>query len=128
MLVRIMEDCREPYLTRGTGTGTSETGSEAIYEGLFNSKTGRRYRGPRAGEQGMPKLTLPDGSVLWGYECWWTPEKEFQSWLKNPPANIEKLEVWRKTLQEKVLSHGQRFEPPTDLVQELEAVIASKGQ
>lgn len=20
-----------------------------------------------------PKITLDDGSVIWGYECWWTP-------------------------------------------------------
>lgn len=67
MLVRIGQDCRP---------GGTETGSEAIYEGLFDSVTGQRYKGSRAGEQGMPKMTLPDGSTIWGFECWWLPLKE----------------------------------------------------
>lgn len=25
------------------------------------------------GGRGNPKITLDDGSVLWGYQCWWEP-------------------------------------------------------
>jgi hypothetical protein len=49
------------------------SGAEAVYEGLFNRRTGRRYKGSRAGEQGMPRLRLADGSVIWGFECYWLP-------------------------------------------------------
>lgn len=67
--VRIAKDCRE---------GSPATGAVAIYEGLFNSSTGRRLKGSRAGEQGMPRLRLEDGSTLWGFECWWLPLTEAQ--------------------------------------------------
>ena len=26
--------------------------------------------------EGHVRITLDDGSVLWGYECWWTPIEE----------------------------------------------------
>jgi len=65
--VRIAKDCRK---------GGSATGAVATYEGLFNSRTERRLKGSRAGEQGMPRLRLEDGSTLWGYECWWLPLTE----------------------------------------------------
>lgn len=75
MLVRIVDDCRGGHRDRRTGR---ETGSEAIFEGYFDRHTGRRYTGPRAGEQGNPKMTLPDGQTIWGMECYWLPLKEAQ--------------------------------------------------
>jgi hypothetical protein len=65
--VRIAKDCRE---------GEPATGAVGVYEGLFNSKTGQRYKGSRAGEQGMPRIRLEDGSQIWGFECFWLPLKE----------------------------------------------------
>ncbi len=25
------------------------------------------------GLKGSPKILLDDGTIIWGYECWWTP-------------------------------------------------------
>jgi hypothetical protein len=65
MLVRIAKDCRPEG---------AATGAEAVYEGLFDSKSGRRCKGPRG--LGMPRLLLEDGSRIWGCECFWLPLKE----------------------------------------------------
>lgn len=27
-----------------------------------------------------PCIELDDGSIVWGYECWWGPEERFESW------------------------------------------------
>lgn len=37
--------------------------------------------GPQTMPKGTPnpQIKLDDGSVLWGYECWWGPEKGFSS-------------------------------------------------
>ena len=68
MLVRIAKDCRP---------GGAATGDEGVYEGLFDSKSGRRCKGPRG--VGMPRLRLRDGSHIWGFECFWLPLKEAEA-------------------------------------------------
>lgn len=109
MYVRIMEDCRK---------GHPETGSEAIYEGRFDLVTGRRYRGSRA--KGIPRLRLPDGNVLWGFDCWWLPESEFRASFNDPPTGVKSLDDWRRALTKNVLSQGQRFpDPAADDLQSL---------
>lgn len=41
---------------------------------------------PHIGKQGLAekieddvRITLDDGSILWGYECWWTPIDDTKS-------------------------------------------------
>lgn len=63
--VRIAQDCRD---------GAAATGQEAIYEGRCWTRNGRRYRGPRQHLFSVnPKFRLPDGKVIWGFECYWLP-------------------------------------------------------
>jgi len=37
-----------------------------------------------------PKITLDDGTVIWGAECWWGPEKEIKEFLKGLKTTIIK--------------------------------------
>ena len=53
--VVIIQDCRKG------GIATGQTGT---YEGRFNVE-GSGIANPR--------IRLQDGSVIWGYECWWNP-------------------------------------------------------
>lgn len=48
---------------------------------------GARGMGPLMVEAGMtnPKITLDNGDVVWGCECWWGPEAEI----------IRRIEEWR---------------------------------
>jgi hypothetical protein len=58
--VLIIDDCRD---------GGIATGQIGIYEGYFDPETGTQV----TDWPGNPRIRLQDGSVIWGYECWWTP-------------------------------------------------------
>lgn len=64
--VRIIEDLRD---------NSTHTGKEATYAGNCFVSNGRRYMGPRIfyDFSVMSKFVLDDGSVIWGYQCYWTP-------------------------------------------------------
>lgn len=36
-----------------------------------------------------PKLELDDGSIVWGYQCWWGPEDAVRSWLEAAGLRLE---------------------------------------
>ena len=65
--VKIIQDCRGiPAM--------DATGKEATYEGNCFIRNGKRYRGCRMFPFDVnPKFKLDDGSIIWGYECYWMP-------------------------------------------------------
>ena len=72
--VIIIEDCRKG------GIATGQTGT---YEGRF----GNTILGPN------PRIRLQDGSVIWGYECWWHPVDQAGP-LPQMQAELEKHKAW----------------------------------
>lgn len=58
----------------------------ARLEGGFTAATPEKSR-PHIGKRGIAKLidelhveiTLDDGNILYGYECWWIPEDEYDA-------------------------------------------------
>lgn len=64
--VLIATDCRDvPADQKANGQMGTYLGRFVIFP-----YTGKRYRGPRQ-SGGNPVFLLPDGSKVWGYECWW---------------------------------------------------------
>lgn len=59
--VLIVEDCRRDAQGIRQGIATGQTG---IYEGRFDAPSGCFE---------SPRIRLQDGSVIWGYQCWWNP-------------------------------------------------------
>ena len=61
MRVRIVEDCREGHLA----TGMLGEYEEKVYAVGLNRMT--------------PKITLDDGDIIYGCECWWEEYQEDKS-------------------------------------------------
>ena len=59
--VLIIADCRRE--------GKDAAGQVGIYDG----------EEPFAGDLTTPRIRLPDGSFIYGCECWWTPADEAAS-------------------------------------------------
>lgn len=47
----------------------------------------------------IPRLTLDDGSVVWGAQCWWGPEQQVKEWIGDSKVVLVDLEGNPKTLQ-----------------------------
>ena len=80
--VIIIQDCRDG------GIATGQTGT---YEGRFNVE-GSGIPNPR--------IRLQDGSVIWGYECWWNPVA-----MSGPlPQMQEELEAHKARLRDVLIA------------------------
>lgn len=89
--VFIGQDCREGV--------PSAAGQEAVYLGHYWYGTARRYRGPKEHLLEVnPRFRLPDGSFIWGVECWWALlPRELREKLKPRNPRVKK---WRSTGKE----------------------------
>jgi len=76
--VIIIEDCRDG------GIATGQTGT---YEGRFEVED----------FWPNPRIRLQDGSVIWGYECWWHPVDQAGP-LPQMQAELEKHKAWCRDL------------------------------
>ena len=108
MEVRIAKDCRpesEMALRVLRGEKGNATGAVAVYLGRYDwPNTKRRFTGSR--DHGNPLMRLPDGSYIWGLECWWIPEREAQlahnGVLKNACVGNDKevAAIWKMTAEQ----------------------------
>lgn len=98
--VLVAKDCRD---------GETATGQVGVLEGRFWFGTNRRYRGPREHFCSVnPRIKLPDGSRIWGHECWWIPVSRV--------PEIDALATPPKTPTESTdtkLPQGDTREPPS---------------
>lgn len=78
--VLIIEDCRE---------GGPATGQTATYEGHFPLVDLATY--PEFSISN-PRFRLPDGSEIWGIECWWTLYEEGLT-LETAQAEVEETKA-----------------------------------
>lgn len=76
--VMIIEDCRE---------GNKATGQIATLEGYFEIDD----------DLESPKMILEDGSVIWGYECWWQLAEEVDD-LKEAQIALEATKKFYSTM------------------------------
>jgi hypothetical protein len=80
--VLIIEDCRP------NGNATGQVG---VYEGRHIEDG-----------YGSPRIRLPDGSAIYGCECWWTPMSEARP-LEQMQAGLEQ---YKAHLREKIFGIG----------------------
>ncbi len=55
-----------------------------IYEGDFRPPVDIRFDNDDMGGSGRtnPRILLDNGKVVWGFECWWSPENNIRELLK----------------------------------------------
>lgn len=70
---------------------------DGVYEGDHHPDTPAFARFPETLKN--PKITLSDGKVVWGYECWWGPSDEIKARFPDPFTWIKvDIEEDRSTL------------------------------
>ena len=87
--VMIIEDCRRNEQGQRLGIATGQTGT---YEGCFDTVTGQ------PSPFGNPRIQLQDGSVIWGYQCWWRPVRTAGALPQEQEALEEHKGMLRKVL------------------------------
>lgn len=83
--VVILKDCRD-----GARLAPAD-GQKALFLGRYRlSKYPelQRYRGPRA-ELSNPVFRLPDGSLVWGIQCWWRRADEPEGALRTESLDLD---------------------------------------
>lgn len=76
--VMIIEDCRE---------NGEAAGKIATIEGYFEV----------CEDFESPKMILEDGSVIWGYECWWQPAEEVED-LEQAQIALESVKAFYRAM------------------------------